>query len=145
MDKKLENKLYRKFSFLKKKFIPNIECEDGWYDIIYRMCLKLDDIKKSDEFIITSIFDRYTNMDVHTKFGNNSTRFCIEEFKEESTDVCDACGNNKELEKCEKCTVPLVIYPQQNEKEVKDDSCCNNGGCDNGGGCCNNGGCNCTP
>ena len=146
MDKKLENKLYRKFKFLKKKLMPNIDCGDGWYEIIHNMCVKLDDIEKPDEFVITKIYDRYGDMDVHSKFGNNATRFAIEDFKDESTKICNACGNDKDLEKCDKCTVPVVDYSAQDDEESDDADHC---ACNDDGNCCggnnNGGGCGCSP
>jgi hypothetical protein len=121
MDNKLENRLYKKYKFLKKKIMPEINCEDGWYPLINDMCNQL---KNSDQlpedFVITKIFDKFGDMMVYSKKGNNTTRFIIESACDESMSICDACGNNKDEELCPKCTTSVVNYFEKGDKEDED-------------------------
>ena len=44
-------------------------------------------------------------MSVHSKCGNNITRSIIDDACDESEAICDMCGNNKDLGKCDKCKI----------------------------------------
>jgi hypothetical protein len=116
--------------------MKSMECGDGWYQIIHDMCVELDKTNKPEDFVITKIYDRHKNMDVHSRNGANATRFIIEEYKERAEDICDACGNEKDLEQCDKCTVPVIDYSVQDDSDDDDDCNCSNGSCCGGSSGC---------
>jgi hypothetical protein len=96
MNSELQEKLRKKYSFLKDIYF---ECEDGWYNIIDKLC---DDIKK----VISSPKDIYVSQ-VKQKWG--SLRFycsvmkeeekvwdLISAAEEESSKTCEICGGKGE-------------------------------------------------
>lgn len=122
-------KLFKRFKFLNKKNMPEgFQCGDGWYTLIYNMCKELKDADPPDNFYITHIGEKYNELDVHTKNGVMRTRVVIDDFNTASLDICDNCGNDRDLEMCDKCTVPVIEYPDpEPENEEEDDSNTNSG------------------
>lgn len=151
MNTKLSNKLYRKYKFLRKKEMPTINCGDGWYELVNNMCSALQKEDPPKDFVITAIYEKCGELRVHSKNGAMKTRVIIDEYNTVSLDTCDECGQDKDLESCSKCKVPVVVYASEEEEGCKcedgncscdpDDSGCCGGGC-SGGGC--SGG-NCSP
>ena len=123
MDTKLSNRLFKKYKFLRKKELAGgFECGDGWYQIIDDMCKELRASSMlRDDFVITKVFDKYGDMYVHSRNGNNATRSIIEDAIELSMEICDACGQNKDLESCPKCTIPVVNYDDDDTDEESEE------------------------
>lgn len=105
MNDKNTKKLFSKFKTLmkKKELKSGFECGDGWFGILCDLFEKINTLPPPSGFKITKVFDRFGELKVHTQSGNNSTRFLIEEAAEVSALVCDACGNPREAQQCEKC------------------------------------------
>lgn len=120
MNKDNERKIYKRFKFLNKNALPSIDCSDGWYKLLYDMCKDLKAASPPPNFVITKIAERYGDLEVHTKNGNMRTRVILDQYITESMDICDECGNGKDLEMCDKCKVPEVDYSSQDEGEVED-------------------------
>ena len=100
-------KLFKSYKFLKKSNLPNgFVCGDGWFNLLNAMGQDLKALDLPQGFAITSVFDRHGKLDVHTKCGNLQTQVAIFKYTEESFDICDACGNNKDLQSCAKCKSP---------------------------------------
>jgi len=128
-------KLYKQYKFLNKKTLPNdFECGDGWYKLVYDMCKELKPAVPSD-FIITKVAEKYGDLEIHSKNGTMQTRVILDEYNTQSMELCDACGNEKDLEQCDKCTVPVIEYSDPEDEEEEDDtsqaSNCT-GGCSSG-------------
>ena len=121
MDQKHIKKLFKEFRFFKKKTLPNgFGCGDGWFNIIYGMSQNLINFENlSDTFVITSVIEKYGDLEVWSKGGNNTTRSIIDNAKEEANLICDACGNNKDDGLCAKCaTAP--VDPNYNPLDLLD-------------------------
>jgi hypothetical protein len=103
-------KLFKKYKFLKKKTLPDgVQCGTGWNSIITNMFQALADTNPPDNFVVTKVFSKVDTLRVQTTGGNNSTRFVIDEAIEQSEETCEACGNLKELQKCDKCIEPPEV------------------------------------
>jgi len=123
-------KLYKQFKFLNKKTLPDgFECEDGWYALVYNMCKELKECAPLD-FVITRVMNKYGELEVHTKNGNMPTRIVLSAYRSDSMDICDRCGNDKELQSCDKCTVPEVDYSTDDDEEDDNgqETLCSGGG-----------------
>ncbi|KKM65212.1 hypothetical protein LCGC14_1493630, partial [marine sediment metagenome] len=131
MDTKFSNRLFKKFKFLRKKEMPNgFGCGNGWYTIIDDMCCELRDNKMlRDNFVITRVYDKYGDLSVHSKNGNNATRSIIDRAIDISMEICDECGFEKDMEKCVKCIVPVVMYPEPEEEDEEEDDSPQCGAC----------------
>lgn len=131
MNKDNERKLFKRFKFLNKQTMESIACGDGWYGLVYDMCKELKTAGPPDDFYITHIDERYGGLDVRTKNGVMRTRVVIDEFNTLSIELCDECGNNRDLEMCDKCIVPVIEYPDPDDDDSEDaDDPCNTCSCD---------------
>lgn len=118
MNETLTKRLIKKFKFLKKKSLPNgFEFEDGWYQIFHDLCKTIDKCNPPDDFVVTKAFEKHGRLHVYTVFGNIKTRSAISDFEEAFYETCDRCGNNKNLEQCDKCTVPVIDYSSSDEDD----------------------------
>lgn len=116
-----ERKLFKKFKFLNKKTLSSISCGDGWYKLVYDMCKELKSINPPDDFYITHLAERYGELDVHTVNGVMRTRAVIDEYNTLSVNLCDECGFDRDLQKCDKCTEPEIDYSDSEEDEEEDE------------------------
>lgn len=113
MKKELENKLKKKFPSLYKNLYKEntcmqwgIECDDGWYDLIYNLSSELDGWCKQNELQVNAA-------QIKEKFGtlrfyfNSANVFTDDQYKEISSivdkyeklsgTVCELTGNVGEL------------------------------------------------
>jgi len=113
MKKELENKLKKKFPSLYKNLYKEntcmqwgIECDDGWYDLIYNLSSELDNWCKQNELQVNAA-------QIKEKFGtlrfyfNSANVFTDDQYKEISSivdkyeklsgTVCELTGNVGEL------------------------------------------------
>jgi hypothetical protein len=120
MNDQKARKLFLKYKlFLKKKELPaGFECENGWYNILENLFKEILQAGAPAGFIFTKIANKYGELKIHTKNGNNTTRFAIEAAIEIAYDTCDNCGNNKELQKCIKCADPIIVVDPISEDGI---------------------------
>jgi len=111
MEAKELKKLLKKFKFfLKKKTLPNgIECGSGWDIIVTDLFQSLSEMNLPSDFEVTKVFSKMDLLRVYTIKGNNTTRFAIDAAVERSGEVCEACGNEKTLQQCDKCKDPEPV------------------------------------
>jgi len=134
-------KLFKRYKFLNKKTLPDgFECGDGWYKLVYDMCKELKSVSPPADFVVTKIAERYGDLEVHTKNGTMQTRVIIDEYNTQSMEICDECGKDKDLQSCDKCTVPEIDYSDPEEETEEDDS---NQSSNCSSGSCSSGSCNC--
>jgi len=140
-------KLFKRFSFLSKANLSDgFGCGDGWYKLVYDMCKSLKEVNPPNDFAIIKIAERHNELEVHSKNGVMRTRVVIDEFNTASIEVCAGCGNNRDLEQCDKCIVPVIEYPEPEEDEQTQCTNCSTDPCAcPAGGCssCSSGSCNC--
>lgn len=112
MNEKLENKIFKKFKkIFPKKAQWGIECDDGWYELIYNLCEKLQ------EYVDESECEQVVAVQVKEKFG--SLRFyiannigpldgeehsdfifdMIQEAEKQSLKICEVTGGKGVLSK----------------------------------------------
>lgn len=130
MDDNNTKKLFKQYKFLNKKTLPDgFECGDGWYKLVYDMCKEIKAINPPAEFVVTRVINKYEGLEIHTKNGTMRTRVVLDQYNTLSMDICDACGNERDLEKCDKCTVPVIEYPDPEDEDEDDSSNASAGSC----------------
>lgn len=129
MNDKNTKKLFKQFKFLNKKNLETIDINDGWYKLIYNMCKELKTNIPPDNFIITYIGEKDGGLRVHSKNGIMKTRVIIDEFNTASLVICSSCGNDRELEKCDKCTEPVIEETEEEEKDSDECESCSTNPC----------------
>jgi len=92
-------KLLDRFAFLP----PELDCGDGWYQVLFDLCKAIEDTTPPTGFRIIKVFDKYGELKVYSVGGNCATRLCISEAVDLAADVCSGCGGLKEEQKCERC------------------------------------------
>jgi len=106
--------------------MPNeFNCGDGWYSLVYNMCKEIKASNPPATFYITHIGERNGGLNVYTKNGVMRTRVIIDEFNTTSIEICDGCGNDRDLEMCNKCTIPVIECPDPEENADKTENECN--------------------
>lgn len=131
MNEDNERKLFKRYKFLNKKSLDSIDCGDGWYKLIYDMCKELKVANLPANFVVTRIMEKYGDLEVHTKNGTMQTRVIIDKYNTLSMELCDECGQDKDLQSCDKCTIPEIDYsdPEEDEETEDDENECS--GCGN--------------
>ena len=129
MSPKLQNKLYKKFPtlFSRRKLDEmescmyfGIECDDGWYDLIYRMCEKLQEygdenglkfqleqVKQKFGALRVSLYNEFSSANIlrtsNTGYRTllreqyNFAQKIINKYEEHSATVCEETGGEGQL------------------------------------------------
>ena len=113
MDEKAMKRLFKQYTFLKRKTLPEgIEVGAGWEPIVTELFQTLSDLPPPASFVVTKVFNRHGKLQVWTTGGCNSTRLAIEAAVDRSEEICEACGNPVELGKCDKCKEEEYVEPE---------------------------------
>ena len=118
MTEKLQNKLYKKFNkiFTQKGLSLRwgFECDDGWYELIYGLCEKIQayiDEAKCHQVIATQVkekfgslrfyiaFDLLNEDDVIDDIHYDAIQAMIDTASEESLKTCEVTGGHGTLNK----------------------------------------------
>jgi hypothetical protein len=104
MNMNLEEKLYQKFgkffSFSSDEgtggYIP-LECEDGWFQIIWGMCEKLEKFNSPVRFM--QVKEKYGTLRVYySGIWSDIDEEIIEQTEKLSETTCEICGNPGKIE-----------------------------------------------
>jgi len=100
MNKELESKLYVKFTqFFNLKSSPydggfwGVECNDGWFDIIFDLCNKITPLAAEiKEFQVIQIKEKFGGLRFYVSHGNEEIHTIIQDAEELSFKICEICG-----------------------------------------------------
>lgn len=107
MDVKLQDIICDKFSFIK----CDIECGDGWYNLILNLCESIEkDLKEINDFEVLQIKEKYGRLRFYTTHVPEHIFQLIREAESQSQLICEVCGDKGEKRKttwiftrCDKC------------------------------------------
>lgn len=109
MKQELEQKLMDAFPFMEARnnrtgkklgFPMSCECEDGWFDLIYEMCNKIQiALNKSSKAFIKGFFpqqikEKFASLRYYTTYENEEISKAIKEAEEQSIKTCEICGKD---------------------------------------------------
>jgi len=112
MKQELEERLYQQFPWLEIRNIwsgkklgccVSMDCEDGWYDIIYNLCNDIDSELKNcstkfiDDFFVEQIKEKYATLRFYVTYGTKNIYKLIENAEEKSAKTCERCGEQGKL------------------------------------------------
>ena len=105
MKKELEKALYDTFpQFFDLKTSPydggfwGVECDDGWFDIIYVLCIKIQPLAaKIKDFQVVQIKEKFGGLRFYVSHGNEEIHTLIQEAEELSFKTCEVCGEPGQL------------------------------------------------
>jgi len=144
MDKKLQNKLYKKYpNIFKQRKLPmsqtcmcwGISCSRGWANIIDRICSILEIVNPEIEFI--QIKEKFGLLAIYADNTNENGRFLLECAESMSGNTCEICGEYGKIRDlpwiltlCDDCysknkshimkSLPIGSTPILKGKEAKD-------------------------
>lgn len=71
-----------------------LECEDGWFGIIERLCRMLEEVAPPG-FRFTQVKEKFGRLTIYSAEGTEGTRRLIEGAREESLGTCEICGSTR--------------------------------------------------
>ena len=110
MNKKNTKNLFGKFDFFQpKKSVQEslmafgFECGDGWYNLNWKLCEKIekeiksfknDDLKNYQKypFEVVQVKQKFGGLRFYTNWGTDKIYELINEAEEKSYTVCESCG-----------------------------------------------------
>lgn len=101
MKQELQDKLIKRFPFLKKKTqradgwnepydLFGIEFDNGWYDLIYELFEKLE--KENDNIIVCQLKEKFGGLRAYIGNINKKSYDIIHEAEDKSFHICEQCG-----------------------------------------------------
>jgi hypothetical protein len=111
MKPELEAKLFEKYPdiFVEKDLPMNqtcmcwgIECGDGWYDLLDRLCEKIESVFKEEpdlrgELRAVQVKEKYGGLRFYMNYCHDKVEEFIREAEDESERTCEACGSPGEI------------------------------------------------
>ena len=123
MTEELDSKLCQDFPNLFKNRYASLtetcmcwgfECEDGWFDLIYNLCVNIQNYiieSKFENIEVLQVKEKYGNLRFYISSGDEYIFNLINQAENESKTICEICGKKgKIIEKngwykcrCEEC------------------------------------------
>jgi len=115
MTKELEEKIFNEFPklFTNKKDLSQslmwfgMECDDGWFDIIYNLIKKIDKIAKKEGLYnkeypirILQIKEKFGTLRVYMGGGTDEIFNLLDKAERKSSNTCEVCGKPGKLMGC---------------------------------------------
>jgi len=74
-----------------------LECNDGWFDIIWKVCLDIRATGKDKEFFFTQIKEKFGGLRLYCNYAHSDVWDIIDAAEEESYKVCENCGSRDQV------------------------------------------------
>jgi hypothetical protein len=136
LDKKLCEKYPKIFKDRDKSMMEScmfwgLDCGDGWYNIIDKMCgLIAWDIEhnKMPEVVATQVKEKFGTLSFYFYGGDKRTSGIVSMAEQMSGVMCEECGNPGEIVKiggwvytrCEKCKEKMIKEREERFNKYKD-------------------------
>lgn len=70
-----------------------IECGDGWFDLLHKMCLDIQALNPHDDFKFLQIKEKFGTLRVYVISATQDDVYSIIDAAEEaSANICEDCG-----------------------------------------------------
>jgi hypothetical protein len=109
MKQKLIDKLTKRFKFMKpgkddKGMYPynmfSIECADGWFDLLRKLCEGIEKaLNKGEDIFITQVKEKFSGLRFYYSGGNDLIDKLVEKAENDSFKICEGCGKKGKLRK----------------------------------------------
>ena len=106
MDQALESKLIKEFPsmFVDMYGDPQytclafgLECNKGWFPLIYNACKKIAKFDGSKTFKFNQIKEKFGGLRLYCEGGNQDIYKIIDQAEKESYETCENCGTKKNV------------------------------------------------
>ena len=98
MDTKLQENLEERFKFID----CFIECGDGWFEILWDMCLELEKELHhfhATEFKLIQIKEKFRQLRVYSNIFSLRTEIIVRNAEDSSKYICEKCGGSTKISK----------------------------------------------
>jgi hypothetical protein len=104
MDDKLVQKFQERFKWFPKKdplyhadlnFPMSIDCGNGWFDLIWKLCEDIDIIVKCEgweNFSVDQIKEKFAGLRFYVNGANREVFDLIHKAEDKSYEICEVCG-----------------------------------------------------
>jgi len=91
-----------------------IECNDGWYDLVYDLCERIMALNPSENFKAAQVKEKFGGLRFYVDGSTVEINKLIDVAEEISYTVCETCGSKEKVSisglnwvktLCEKCSV----------------------------------------
>ncbi len=104
MNKENDQKLFDRFSFFHPE-LPmtenlmcfGFECGDGWFDLIWQLCLDIEKAKPTDDFIVVQVKEKFGGLRFYVDSATDEVFNIINKAEEQSYKVCEFCGTKEDV------------------------------------------------
>lgn len=102
MNRELSLKLFNEFPemfrgrkmSIKENLMPfGFECGDGWYDLLYELCVEIKDTNPPDDFIVLQVKEKFGGLRFYVGAATDEVFNIIERYEQKSETVCEECGS----------------------------------------------------
>ncbi len=104
MDKKFEDKIFKDFPDLfpgGRNVNPEhslicfgLECDSGWYSLIYELCESITKINKEKTTIAVQVKEKFGGLRFYVDGGNEEIYDLIRKAEDKSFHICEKCGSS---------------------------------------------------
>ena len=74
-----------------------IECDDGWFQLIYDLCTKIMELKPHDGFRASQIKEKFGTLRFYVTTASDEIWDVIEKAEDESAKICEECGSRRNV------------------------------------------------
>jgi len=106
MDKKLQNKIFKRFDYMfRERKLPmsqtcmcwGITTGNGWYDLLWKLCEDIEkelkkDIEVKKEFAFTQVKEKFATLRAYYNGGTEKIETLICKAEQKSAVTCEICG-----------------------------------------------------
>ena len=93
-----ENKLYEKFNFINEKYlIDGVCCGDGWFGLLYDLCIEIEKSGVPKDFIVSQIKEKFGGLRFYVSSCSNEVFDLIDKAEQDSYTICERCGKDGKL------------------------------------------------
>jgi len=96
MIKEKTNYLYKTYPTMLQYIRGNIECSNGWFDIIENLLIELTKLGKQDLYI-TQLKEKFGTLRVYLSYYVPEAENLVKEAEKASETACEICGKEGKL------------------------------------------------
>jgi len=81
----------------KTSFSCGIECNDGWFDLLSKLCDDIAVLNPPDDFCFAQIKEKFGGLRVYIDNGTDAIYDILDEAEKKSYEICESCGTRDEV------------------------------------------------
>ena len=74
-----------------------IECSDGWFDLIYKLCQDIQAAGVPDDFEVEQVKEKFGGLRFYISRASDEANRLIAEAEIESYKTCESCGSKQDV------------------------------------------------